>query len=118
MNPYSFFILPKGGVVEKRSKRAKHLYHFCTKEKLIMTFAQNKTLRQPHNQVFVGSFLHRGSLVLETDEIFVSIAMPQETLRGYRQPFNDQASQLTKARPLVNDHGFTLLSPGTSPEAE
>jgi hypothetical protein len=32
MNPYSFFILPKGGVVEKRSKRAKHLHDFCTKE--------------------------------------------------------------------------------------
>jgi hypothetical protein len=32
MNPYSFFILPKGGVVEKRSKRAKHLHDFCTRE--------------------------------------------------------------------------------------
>jgi hypothetical protein len=32
MNPYSIFILPKGGVVEKRSKRAKHLHDFCRKE--------------------------------------------------------------------------------------
>jgi hypothetical protein len=32
MNLYGFFILLKGGVVEKRWKRAKHLHDFCTKE--------------------------------------------------------------------------------------
>jgi hypothetical protein len=46
MNPYSFFILPKGGVVEKRSKRAKHLHDFCTKEKCDIRWRSCMTIRR------------------------------------------------------------------------
>jgi hypothetical protein len=76
------------------------------------------SFRQPHDHPFVCFILRIESQVLETNRVVVRIAMAQGTSCDYQQPFNGPNFTAANTNLLVKEHGFTLLSPGASSEAE